>query len=336
MIRTVHLTLFLLPVFVTSVVQPVSADEPAQSSAPEPLALNWVGDGPKNETEASGAATNQPESEPLLPKGFFYGDPHFRDKPRPVGSPLYFEDPFINSDLRFVYLYHKFPKRSNLRGGDLNVYALQVRLALTERLAFIATCDGYSHLESPVLNDDSGWNDLAIGLKYALWVDHENDFLVSTGLKWRLSNGHADTLHGNVDELTPFISAYKGWGKFNFIADVAGRIAMDEHRGNHLLSWNLHADYEILENVFFPLFEVHGVHYLSNADRLPFSNGGLDYANIGSNDVAGNSVFWGGIGGRWNIVEHVSWGVVWEFPLQTTHANDLFDHRVTTNLIITF
>lgn len=183
MIRTVHLTLFLLLAFVTSVVQPVSADEPAQSSAPEPLALNWVGDGPKNETETSGTATNQPESEPLLPKGFFYGDPHFRDKPRPVGSPLYFEDPFINSDLRFVYLYHKFPKRSNLRGGDLNVYALQIRLALTERLAFIATCDGYSHLESPVLNDDSGWNDLAIGLKYALWVDHENDFLVSTGLK---------------------------------------------------------------------------------------------------------------------------------------------------------
>lgn len=276
------------------------------------------------------------EPEPLLWKGFLYGDPHFRDKPRPVGSPLYFEDPFINSDIRLIYLYHKFPKDSNLRGGDLNVYAMQVRLALTDRLSFLATCDGISHLESPILNDETGWNDLAVGLKYALLVDHTNDFLLSTGLKWRLSNGHADILHGNVDELTPFISAYKGWGKFNVIADVAGRLAMDEHRGNHLLSWNLNANYEIIERFFFPVVEFHGVHYLSNGDRLPLSDGGLDYANIGSNNVAGSSVFWGGIGARWNIADHISWGAVWEFPMQSTQANDLFEHRITTDLILTF
>lgn len=316
----------------------------AQTSEPGPLSLAEndamapdEGDG----TETSGVASEQSststmEPEPLLWKGFVYGDPHFRDKPRPVGSPLYFEDPFINSDARLVYLYHKFPKDSALKGGDLNVYALQLRLALTDRLQFLATCDGYSHLESPILDDDSGWNDLALGAKYALYVDHENDFLVSGGLKWRLSNGHAKTLHGNVDELTPFISMYKGWGKWNFIADVAGRIAMDEHRGNHLLSYNLSTSYEILDNLFFPLFEFHGVHYLSNGDRLPLDIGGLDYANIGSNDVAGHAAFWGGIGARWNIVEHVSWGAVWEFPMQTTTNNDIFDYRVTTNLIFTF
>lgn len=323
----------------TAVAQDQSADNTtsvsSRQSAPGALALG--GNEPESHGEStSTTATETTEPEPLLWKGFLYGDPHFRDKPRPVGSPLYFEDPFINSDLRLVYLYHKFPKDSNLKGGDLNVYALQLRLALTERLAFLATCDGYSHLESPILDDDSGWNDLALGLKYALLVDHANDFLLSTGLKWRLSNGHAKTLHGNVDELTPFISAYKGWGKFNFIADIAGRLAMDEHRGNHLLSWNLHADYEIIDHLFFPLFEVHGVHYLSNGDRLPLSDGGLDYANIGSNDVAGSSVYWAGVGARWNIVEHLSWGAVWEFPLQSTQANDLFDHRVTTNLIFTF
>ena len=313
--------------------------DPQPFSLNDPLAFNpedpeVSGDVPIAKESTSVSTVSDPE--PLLLKGFLYGDPHFRDKPRPVGSPFYFEDPFINSDARLIYMYHKIPGSSALKGGDLNVYALQLRLALTDRLQFTATCDGYSHLESPILDDDSGWNDLALGAKYALYIDHENDFLVSTGLKWRLSNGHAKTLHGNVDELTPYLSAYKGWGKWHFIADVAGRIAMDEHRGNHLLSYNLSTSYEVLENLFFPLVEFHGVHYLSNGDRLPLDIGGLDYANIGSNDVAGHAAFWGGVGARWHIVEHVSWGAVWEFPMQTTTNNDIFDYRVTTNLIFTF
>ena len=282
---------------------------------------------------AKGGETAEPE--PLLWKGFLYGDPHFRDKPRPIGSPIYFEDPYINSDLRLIYVWHKFPDGGGVYGGDLSVWAAQIRVALTERLQFTATCDGYSKLHTGILKDDEGWNDLAVGLKYALWVDHENDFLLASGLKWRLSNGHANTLHGNVDELTPYISAYKGLDKWNFIGHVAGRLPCDEDKGNYVLSWDAHVDYELFEG-FFPLLEFHGVHYLSDADRLPLKVGGLDYANIGSNDVAGRSAYWGGVGFRWNIVEHVSFGAAYEFPLRNPDKNDLFDQRVTTNVIITF
>jgi hypothetical protein len=313
-------------------------ERPQAAPDPQPLALSFADSadqpqgGQASETKTE-AATIEPE--PILWKGFLYGDQHFRDKPRPVGSPLYFEDPFINTDVRFVFLWNEFPEQSQLRGGQLTVYALPIRIAITDRLQFLAYKDGYSHLESPILDDDSGWNDLGVGLKYALLVDHENDFLLSSGLKWNLSNGHAKTLQGNVEELSPFVSAYKGWDKWNFLANVAGRIPMDEHQGNCILSWDGHVDYEVFKN-FFPLFEVHGLHYLSNGDRLPLDVGGLDYGNIGSAYVAGHAAFWGGVGFRWNIVEHVSWGAVWEFPMQTTSNNDLFEQRVTTNLILTF
>ncbi len=304
----------------------------------EPLALSFD-DGfdqePGTSVTRSVTETSTAEPEPILWKGFLYGDQHFRDKPRPVGSPLYFEDPFINSDLRFIYLWHEIPEQSQLRGGDLNVWALQARIAITDRLQFIATGNNVSHLTGPIINDDTGYNDMAIGLKYAVLVDHDNDFILSTGLRWKLSNGHAGVLQGNVDELSPFITAYKGWGKWNFIADVAGRIAMDEHQGNHLLSWNAHVDYEVCK-YFFPMFELHGVHYLSNGDRLPLDIGGLDYANIGSAHVAGHAAFWGGVGFRVPIAEHISWGAVWEFPMQTTSNNDIFEQRVTTNVILTF
>lgn len=313
-------------------------DSQAQVSGDQPLALSF-NDGadqePATTVARSTTETTIVEPEPILWKGFLYGDQHFRDKPRPVGSPLYFEDPFINSDLRFIYLWHEIAEQSQLRGGDLNVWALQARIAITDRLQFIATGNNVSHLTGPIINDDTGYNDMALGLKYAVLVDHDNDFILSTGLRWKLSNGHAGVLQGNVDELSPFISAYKGWGKWNFIADVAGRIAMDEHQGNHLLSWNAHVDYEVCK-YFFPLFEIHGVHYLSNGDRLPLDVGGLDYGNIGSAHVAGHAAFWGSLGFRIPIVEHVSWGAVWEFPMQTTSNNDIFEQRVTTNLILTF
>lgn len=290
---------------------------------------------PYSEETTETIVEEEGEPEPLLWKGFLYGDRHFRHKPRPIGSPLYFEDPFINTDLRALYLWHKFPKKSALRGGDLSIWAVQARIALTDRLQFMASADGYAKLNTGILEDDGGWNDLALGLKYALWVDHESDFILSTGLRWRLSNGSSRVLQGNVDELNPFVTAYKGWGKWGFMADVAGRIPMDFNDGNCILSWNAHVDYELFEN-FYPLLEVHGLHYLSNGDRLPVDVGGLDYANFGSDDVAGHSAFWATAGIHWNITEHLAWSAGWGFPLQSRSNNDILDQRATMQIQVTF
>jgi hypothetical protein len=47
------------------------------------------------------------------------------------------ESPFNNTSLRLLYLHHEFSNNSQLRGGHLDVFAAQIRLALTERLALI-------------------------------------------------------------------------------------------------------------------------------------------------------------------------------------------------------
>ena len=60
----------------------------------------------------------------------------------PMGMPYLFEDPHITSGLNFAYLWHGFPDDSAFQGGGVHVLALQIRLALTDRLAFIATKDG--------------------------------------------------------------------------------------------------------------------------------------------------------------------------------------------------
>jgi len=64
----------------------------------------------------------------------------------PMSMPYLFEDPYITTELNLVGIYHDFPSDSVFDGGEAGVIALQARLALTERLAFIATKDGYTIL----------------------------------------------------------------------------------------------------------------------------------------------------------------------------------------------
>lgn len=259
----------------------------------------------------------------------------------PIGNPLYFESPFIDSNLRFVYLWHDFPSSSAINGGQLNVWAAQARLALTDRLAFIAPKDGWTELKTGILPDNTGWNDATVGLKYAFLVDEPSQFVLTGGLRWEWHNGNPDVLQGGDggnDELSPFVSFAKSWDRYNFIGNVTGRIPMDHNDGNHIISWDLHVDTEIAPAVLpglYPLFELHALHYVSDGDAQALSVGGLDYTNLGSSNVAGSSVFWGDLGFRWKFTPNVSLGAAYGFPISNPDG-DIFNQRVTVDLILKF
>jgi hypothetical protein len=247
---------------------------------------------------------------------------------------MYFHDPFIDSRVNLMFLRNEFPDGNQLHGGHVDIYGTPFYLALSERLQFMVTCGGYSVLRAEALRPAQGWNDWAFGLKHNLIADQDSQFLLSQGLIWRLSNGHALTLHGGVDELNPFVSAAKGLGRWHFIGTVGGRLAMDHHMGNHILYECLHVDYELLDN-FYPLVEFNGLQYLSNAERLPAKVGGLDFANIGANDVRGDSVFWTAVGFRWKLHDNFEFGASYEFPL-SSRENDSMDQRFIVSLNISF
>lgn len=267
--------------------------------------------------------------------GFLTGLAGYEDFVMPVGSPLYFEDPFITTDMRLLYIYHTIPNRSVLRGGQVHVAAAQIRVALTERLALIATKDGYSWVDSHITPAGDGWNDIAIGLKYALHSDPEEQFLVTTGLRWEWANGSTDALQGGESqELSPFVSVAKGWDKWHFLGSLGGRIATNRSAANSSVVWDLHLDYALTET-FRPLIEVHGIHWVTNADRLPLSEDYLDVGSLGASKAAGRDFFSGGIGFRWQARENVSVGVSYEFPLESPSAH-LMEHRFTLNTVISF
>jgi len=270
----------------------------------------------------------------ILWPGFLNGQRGFEHFYNPVGNPLYFESPLIQTQARLLFIHHEFSDGSQVQGGDLNVYALQVRVALTDSIAFIATKDGISDLNAGILPQDSGWNDLAVGLKWAFVADREKDLVATLGFRWMFDNGDDGVLQSGVNEFSPFISMAKGWDKFHLMANVTGRMPTNSDDGNYVLQWDLHLDYEVLPGIA-PILELHGLHYLSDGERFALSVGGLDYTNLGSNDVAGSTVVWFGAGARIKFTPHASLGATYEYALTNINA-DIMEQRITVDFELTW
>ncbi|MBL8729452.1 MAG: hypothetical protein JNM25_13535 [Planctomycetes bacterium] len=264
--------------------------------------------------------------------GFLTGLRGFETFHEPLGQPLYFESPFNDTGLRFLYLRHRFSDQSTLQGGNVTVYALQARLAITDRLAFIATKDGYSELESGILQDE-GWNDLAAGFKYVLHADQEKQYVVTPGIRYQAENGHRGVLQGGADELSPFVSLAKGYGDLHLVSNLTLRVPLGGGEGNTVGHWDVHLDYDVnpgKQAVFAPLLEVHGVHYLDDGNSA-LNVGGLDYTNLGS-QPAKHFVCWAGIGARLEILQQFEVGACYEFAL-TDPSDDIMSRRVTIDFI---
>lgn len=307
------------------------AADPAVAATPgaTPVGMN------SNATFLLSSERLQGEDQTILWPGFLNGLRGFEQFYDPVGQPIYFESPFINTSARLIYIYHTFAEGSQLQGGDLNVVAAQARLAITERLALIATKDGYSWLNPGIFPaEEDGWNDIALGLKYAFYVDREAQMVITGGARWQWANGNHQVLQGYSQEISPFVSLAKGWDKFHLIADATVRLPFDDNDGNTVFQWDAHFDYEVFEG-FAPCIELHGLHYWTNAENLDLTVGGLDYANIGSSGVAGSTVIWMGLGGRFKFSPNVSAGCTYEFALTNKNA-DIMDQRVTVDLTFTW
>ena len=73
---------------------------------------------------------------------------------------------------------------------------MQFRWAITDRLAFIATQDGFFNIELDNGASLDGWMDLAAGFKYALIDDVENQFILTPGLTVHLPTGDKEVCQG--------------------------------------------------------------------------------------------------------------------------------------------
>lgn len=198
----------------------------------------------------------------------------------PLTAPFMHEDAFITTDLRAWYITHELGEIN----GSLDVAALQVRVALFENLQFVAYKDGYANFQDTDLDPllDDGWNDLGLGLKYALFQDWGSQTHVAVGLGYEFGIGDDQVLQ-DTDEYRLWISANKGFGKLHFGATANYIIAADgKYDGllgnSDMLTLHFHADY-FVNKYFSPVFELNG-YFVQEANSGVGSVSGVDVVSI--------------------------------------------------------
>lgn len=252
----------------------------------------------------------------------------------PVANPLFFESPLIQSEVRPIFLHHNIS--DSFIGGYARVYAMQIRYAVTERLALIATKDGYIELQPDVvaLRAD-GWADIGAGLKYALIDDKESNFILTPGLKFELPTGNQRVFQGNGDgEINLFVSAMKGWDKFHATASVGGRVPLDSDEETSSLHYSLQLDYFACR-WFIPFAAVNGHTVLSEGKGPAFGGiEGFDLINFGASDADGFTQVAVGVGFRSRLSKWADIGFAYEKG--TSNPKGLFDDRFTVDFVIKF
>lgn len=251
----------------------------------------------------------------------------------PVANPIYFEDPVIRTEIRPIYAYHRIDNGFVSGGGTANVYALQLRWAVTDRLAIIATKDGYMDLDTPNLGSPGGWLNIAAGLKYAVIDDKANQFIVTPGFTFEIPTGESKVFQGEGNgEWNVFVSAEKGWDKFHLTSNVGIRVPNDSAFSTQF-HYSLQADY-YLNRYFIPFIVANGYNSVSNGNRLPIDTEGYDVINFGSTKAAGSIQLTLGAGFRSRVTDHVDFGFAYEKAVVAPEG--LTDDRFTFDMSIRF
>lgn len=259
----------------------------------------------------------------------------------PAFSPVTFEDPRALTEARLLYVYHKLDNKFVTEGGDAQVYALQLRYAITDKLSFIATKDGYVDF-NPKANvaKDSGFADVEAGLKYTLAEDKDKGFIASAQLRYLLPVGEKEVFQGSGDgSIHPSISgAYALCDKMTATAGTGLRIPVNS---NDSMFWDVDAqlDYRIELNDTLALYPLMGVSYIKTAsggDRLGIADEGQDFFNFGATNAGGKDLISGVGGFRVRVAKNYDLGASYQFPLDRSIGSRVLDYRWTFDAIVRF
>lgn len=322
------------------------------------VSLSWIGALVLAAVGSASPASALPPECPLLFPDFRCGrHGRYEGFVPPMMHPYLFEDPFITTGINAVGIWHEFPKDSILDGGHLWDAALQARVAITDRVALIATKDGWVDFEPglELLGNRRGFADLGLGIKVAAIDLPEVPFILTPALRFEITQGSQDVLQGNGDgQIIPSIAAAWGRGDFHVIGDVGMDIALDPDANSTFLFYHLHLDYAV-HRFLVPFVEIGGFTYVDGGDgstevrlrdgsEVPLGlaqallgedpEEGYDYANLGSRSMAGHTVVAGSIGVRVPIHQHVILGAAWEMPLSP--SSDVLRQRAAMHLTVEF
>ena len=272
----------------------------------------------------------------------------------PVANPIYFEDPRVTTEVRPIYMYHSLPSTFDFAGGSLplggkvQVMAVQARYALTDRLGLIASKDGYIMFQpghtyaGTAVKHAYGWGDLAAGLKYVIYDNRDQQFIVTPGFTLTLPTGSEAVFQGHdKGDWNLFVSAEKGFDQFHATANAGFIIPNDFSKSTSQMHYSLQLDYYACQ-YFIPFAVMNGYTVLTDSsgqssqslNAVPLNREGYDLINFGSAKASGATQLTVGGGARSRVMKNVDLGVAYEVGV--ANPVGIFESRVTVDMIWRF
>lgn len=253
----------------------------------------------------------------------------------PVTTPIFFEDPVIHSEIRPIFAYHRIDPKFITGGGNVQVYAVQARWAVKNRLAIIATKDGAININPRhTLEHSQGWADVALGAKYALIDDREHQFILTPGFTAEIPLGNEKVFQGTgKGSWNLFVSTEKGFDKLHLTANVGVSIPNDQKKNNTILHYSAQVDYYCCR-WFIPFAAFNGYTVLTAAEAIGLDTEGYDLINFGSSAALHRTQGTMGFGFRSRLLDNLDFGAAYDFACISPHG--LTEDRLTVDLIWRF
>jgi hypothetical protein len=271
----------------------------------------------------------------------FQSDHAFDNFISPVSNPFLFEDPRALTEVRPIFIYQQTPAHNYLfRGGDIEFFGTQARVAVTDRLSFVMNKFGWIWDEphSPGttgLLPHAGLSEIWLGPKYTFLRSDSTGTVAAGGLTFQIPAGPAKVAQNTgTMSMVPYLSLAQNFAQnFNFLSTLGYSFATDNQRSDYLF-WSWHVDYDIGGlHRFYPLVELNWFHVTSAGTARGLGFEGQDLFNFGSMATSGQDSLSLAFGGRVKINEFTQVGLAIEFPLI---ASPLMAWRTTLDLIIRY
>ncbi len=267
-----------------------------------------------------------------LGRYFVPSDHRFSRFISPTTNPVYFEDPRISTEVRFLFIQQKVPLAAG--GNSVQLYAMQAQIALSDRLSIVADKDGYIVSQNPLIDD--GFADVAAGLKYNFYADPERQRLASVGVSYEMPVGSTRSLQGNGSgEFHLYLTGAAQLGcDWHWVSGTGFRLPADTSDESQVWYWSNHLDRQLTDRVY-AFGEVNWYHWMRSGRQTALAGvEGGDLFNFGSTGVAGNDIVTGAFGLKLKPSRCMELGIAWEVPL--TNRRDILDNRLTVDCILRY
>ncbi len=272
--------------------------------------------------------------------GHFESDHCFDDFISPMTNPFLNEDPRSLTELRPIFMFQTIPNSQYLyRGGNIEYYGLQGRLAITERFSLVMHKLGGLTINpgsDSGLSNSTGFAEIWLGPKYTWYRDDQTGTIAAGGLQFQIATGPSSVYQDTGSlSFVPYVNVGQkfgksSWGTFAVMDTLGYSIPSNSQRSAYFYN-SIHLDYDVANyGRFYPFLELNWFHYTRNGRARDLAFEGLDLANVGS-AVAGRDFMSIAVGSRFKISEAWQFGIAAEFPLLGTR--DLFNFRLGVDLI---